>query len=166
MKEATWRREAMCRRTSRLCERAPRNTHISRPRWQVYRAKGRSWSILIVDTAVAGRNRQCRVNPAIAALNIDIISKKGRISYSGFEGCDCSSTASLHPRRSLHRHGRGQDTRQRVGRPHYTGRCGRTDHTALRQGYRSRCKKLGFEVHVIENLTEPVSENFGTPVGR
>ena len=58
--------------------------------------------------------------------------------------------------------GRGQDTRQRVeDRGHHT-----VDVVGLAESHCVKqtaldAKKLGFEVHVIENLTEPVSEELG-----
>lgn len=86
------------------------------------------------------------LHPAIAALNIEHHFKKGQYSpsYSGFEGFEDNTDRIPTREGSLHRHGRGQDTRQRVeDRRHHTGRCGRTGRIALRQGDRSRRKKAG-----------------------
>ena len=108
------------------------------------------------------------LHPAIAALNIEHHFKKGQYSpsYSGFEGFEDNtdriptreevSTAMAAAGHSPTVEDRGHHTVDVVGLAE--SHC--VKETAL------DAKKLGFEVHVIENLTEPVSEELGIAARR
>ena len=134
-----------------------------------YRARPAHWSEQpdYVDTwPVHGKagTPGAELHPAIAALHVEHHFKKGQYSpsYSGFEGYE-DNTDSI-------------PSREQVASDMATGR---TLAVALESAgiecvdvvglAESHCvketaldaRKLGLEVHVIENLTEPVSEELG-----
>lgn len=104
------------------------------------------------------------LHPAIAALHVEHHFKKGQYSpsYSGFEGYE-DNTDSI-------------PSREQVASDMATGRTlavalesagiERVDVVGLAESHCVKetaldARKLGLEVHVIENLTEPVSEELG-----
>ena len=109
------------------------------------------------------------LHPAIAALHVEHHFKKGQYSpsYSGFEGYE-DNTDSI-------------PSREQVASDMATGRtlavalestgieC--VDVVGLAESHCVKetaldARKLGLEVHVIENLTEPVSEELGIAARR
>lgn len=109
------------------------------------------------------------LHPAIAALNIEHHFKKGQYSpsYSGFEGFE-DNTDRIPTREEV-------STAMAAGRTLANGLktagITRVDVVGLAESHCVKetaldAKKLGFEVHVIENLTEPVSEELGIAARR
>ena len=109
------------------------------------------------------------LHPAIAALNIEHHFKKDQYSpsYSGFEGFE-DNTDRIPTREEV-------STAMAAGKTLANGLktagITRVDVVGLAESHCVKetaldAKKLGFEVHVIENLTEPVSEELGIAARR
>ena len=132
---------------------------------------GRHWSDYVDTWPVHGKagTANAGLHPAIAALGIGHHFKKGQYSpsYSGFEGLE-DSTDRI-------------PTREEVAADLTAGRTlanalesagiTRVDVVGLAESHCVKetaldARKLGYETHVIEELTEPVSEELGVDARR
>ena len=123
----------------------------------------------IADYVNEAGTANAELHPAIAALNIEHHFKKGQYSpsYSGFEGFE-DNTDRIPTREEV-------STAMAAGKTLANGLktagITRVDVVGLAESHCVKetaldAKKLGFEVHVIENLTEPVSEELGIAARR
>ena len=116
-----------------------------------------------------GRHRERELHPAIAALKITHHSRRGRYSpsYSGFEGSEDNTDRIPTCEEVDADLAAGKTLANALRAAGVT----RVDVVGLAESHCVKetaldAKKLGYETHVIENLTEPVSEELGVEARR